>query len=58
MSVKRLVALLGDIFWSSMIVIGLLIAGFFFLRLLANVGRGTIVTRTASTVAGAATPQG
>lgn len=58
MSVKRLVGLLGDIFWSSMIVIGLLIAGFFFLRLLANVGRGTIVTRTATTVAGAATPQG
>jgi hypothetical protein len=58
MSVKRLVGLLGDIFWSSMIVIGLLIAGFFFLRLLANVGRGGILSRASTTVAGAATPQG
>lgn len=58
MSVKRLTGLLGDIFWSSMIVIGLLIAGFFVLRLVANLGRGSIITRTATTVANAATPQG
>lgn len=58
MSVKRLTALLGDIFWSSMIVIGLLIAGFLILRLIANVGRGSIITRSASAVANAATPQG
>lgn len=58
MSVKRLVGLLGDIFWSSMIVIGLLIAGFFVLRLISNAGRGTIVTRTANSVAAAATPAG
>lgn len=58
MNVSRVARLMGDIFWSAMIVLGLLIVGFFVLRVLGNVGRNTPVAGVAGTVARAATPGG
>lgn len=50
---------LGDIFWASMMVIVLLIVGFFILRLIGNtVGKGNIVGKAASAIGNAATPGG
>jgi hypothetical protein len=55
---SRLVRLLGDVFWSAMIVLGLLIVAFFVLRVLGNVGRGTPVASVAGSAASLATPAG
>lgn len=55
---KRLSRVMGDVFWSSMIVIGLLIVGFFVLRMIASLGKGTIISRGATSIATAATPAG
>ncbi len=50
---------LGDIFWASMMVIVLLIVGFFILRLIGNtVGKGNIVGKVATGAANLATPGG
>lgn len=58
MSVRGLVKLLSNIFWSALIVLGLLIVAFFVLRLVSNVGRGTPVSGFANRAAAAATPAG
>ena len=49
----------GDIFWASMMVIVMLVVGFFILRLVANtVGKGNIVGQAATKFGNLATPGG
>lgn len=58
MDVSRVARILGDIFWSSMIVLGLLIVAFFVLRALGRIGKGTPVAGFAGAAGRAATPAG
>jgi hypothetical protein len=51
----RLASLVGDIFWSALMVVVLLIVGFFILRL---AGRAPVVGGVASKAASLATPAG
>jgi hypothetical protein len=55
---KGWTSLVGDIFVSAMIVLFLLVVAFFLLRIVGSLGRGSWVSKVASTVGHAATPSG
>ena len=54
----RLASMAGDLFWSALMVLALLIVAFFLIRLIAKVGGGSVVTSVAAKVQSLATPQG